>query len=79
MPSPIKPTTWPSRFSASSIQSFCWGLIRQNRLTLGNCPISASSERCVSASPVSTPVTGTPIFSENVAGNEFVVAGQHLH
>ena len=64
MPSPMKPTTWPSRFSASRIRCFCCGLTRQNRLTRGNCPISASSMSCVSASPVSTPVTGTPISAK---------------
>ena len=64
MPSPRKPTTWPSRFNASNIRSFCCGLMRQNKLTRDNCPISASSERCVSASPVSTPVTGTPISAK---------------
>ena len=61
MPSPMKPTTWPRRFSASRMRCFCCGLIRQNRLTRGSRPISASSVRWVRTSPVSTPVTGTPI------------------
>ena len=61
MPSPMNPTTWPSRFNASSTRCFCCGLTRQNKFTLGNCPSSASSVRCSSRAPDQHAVTGTPI------------------
>ena len=64
MPSPMNPTTWPSRLRASRTRCFCCGLTRQNRFTFGSCPSKASSDRCDSASPVSTPVTGTPISAK---------------
>lgn len=48
-------------------------------MTRGNCPISASSERYVNASPVSTPRDRDADLGKDVARHAFVVAGQHLH
>ena len=69
MPSPMKPTTWPRRFSASRTRSFCCGLTRQNRLVPGQLPEERLLVRSVQRLAGQHARHGNTDFREHMAGD----------